>query len=108
MNDMKYSPAADRLRPSSFDEMAGQERLVGKNGILRRMAESGRLSSVIFYGPPGTGKTTAASILAESSGKELYKLNATTASLSDVREVAAAANSIAGSAGVLLYLDEIQ
>ncbi len=108
MDNIKYSPAADRLRPASFDEMAGQERLVGKNGILRKMAESGRLSSVIFYGPPGTGKTTAATILAESSGKELYKLNATTASLSDVREVAAAADSIAGSAGVLLYLDEIQ
>ena len=108
MNTYENKPAADRLRPSSFDEMAGQEKLVGKNGILRKMAESGRLSSVIFYGPPGTGKTTAATILAESSGKELYRLNATTASLADVREVAAATQSIAGSAGVLLYLDEIQ
>ena len=102
------SPAADRLRPSSFDEMAGQQNLVGPGGILRRMAEKGNLPSVIFYGPPGTGKTTAATILAESSGKELYKLNATTASLSDVREVAVAADGIAGANGVVLYLDEIQ
>jgi len=108
LNICDSKPVADRLRPKSFDDMAGQEKLVGKNGILRRMAESGRLSSVIFYGPPGTGKTTAATILAESSGKELYRLNATTASLSDVREVAAATRSIGGSAGVLLYLDEIQ
>lgn len=108
MNITDNKPAADRLRPHSFDDMAGQEKLVGKNGILRRMAESGKLSSVIFFGPPGTGKTTAAAILAESSGRELYRLNATTASLADVREVAAAAESIAGSAGVVLYLDEIQ
>ena len=108
MNIGEKAPAADRLRPRTFDEMAGQERLVGKGGILRKMAESGRLSSVIFYGPPGTGKTTAATILAEGSGKELYKLNATTASLADVREVAAAASGLAGMGGVLLYLDEIQ
>lgn len=101
-------PIADRLRPRTFDDMAGQEKLVGKNGVLRKMAQSGSFPSVIFYGPPGTGKTTAATILAESSGKDLYRLNATTASLSDVREVALATNSITGQAGVVLYLDEIQ
>ena len=108
MNNNFNTPAADKLRPSSFDEMAGQEKLVGKNGILRKMAESGKLSSVIFYGPPGTGKTTAATILAEGSGRELYRLNATTASLSDVREVANAASGIGRMGGVVLYLDEIQ
>ena len=108
MNISENKPAADRLRPKSFDDMAGQAKLVGKGGILRRMAESGNFPSVIFYGPPGTGKTTAATILAENSGKELYRLNATTASLADVREVAAATGGITGSAGVVLYLDEIQ
>ncbi|MBR6807605.1 MAG: AAA family ATPase, partial [Clostridia bacterium] len=108
MNNNFNTPAADKLRPSSFDEMAGQEKLVGKNGILRKMAESGKLSSVIFYGPPGTGKTTAATILAEGSGRELYRLNATTASLADVREVASAASGIGRMGGVVLYLDEIQ
>lgn len=108
MNISENKPAADRLRPKSFDDMAGQTKLVGKGGILRRIAESGNLPSVIFYGPPGTGKTTAATILAEGSGKELYRLNATTASLADVREVAAATGGITGSRGVVLYLDEIQ
>ncbi len=108
MDRWDNTPSADKLRPKSFDEMAGQEKLVGRGGILRKMAESGKLSSVIFYGPPGTGKTTAATILAEGSGRELYKLNATTASLADVREVVAAAGGIAGVGGVVLYLDEIQ
>ena len=101
-------PAADRYRPRTFDDMTGQERLVGKNGVLRRIAATGSLPSVIFYGPPGVGKTTAASILAETSGREMYRLNATTASLADVRAVAAAADGITGAAGVVLYLDEIQ
>ena len=101
-------PAADRYRPRTFDDMTGQKRLVGQNGVLRRIALSGSLPSVIFYGPPGVGKTTAASILAESSGREMYRLNATTATLSDVRSVAAAAGGITGSSGVVLYLDEIQ
>ena len=110
MSDLENEkrPAADRFRPKSFDEMAGQEKLVGKNGILRKLAESGVLPSVIFYGPPGTGKTTAAGILADLSGKEIFYLNATTASLSDVKEVAASTGTLIGYSGIVLYLDEIQ
>lgn len=101
-------PAADRLRPRSFDEMAGQSHLVGKNGVLRRLCESGHITSMIFYGPPGTGKTTAASIIAENSGMELRRLNATTASLADVKAIASETDGLFGEGGILLYLDEIQ
>lgn len=102
------SPLADRARPRDFDEIAGQIHLFGDNGILRRMTERNVFPSMIFYGPPGCGKTTAASIIAEKSGKTLYKLNATTASLQDIRDVAKDTGSILGQNGVLLYLDEIQ
>jgi putative ATPase len=101
-------PAADRLRPSSFDDMSGQQHLVGPAGILRRMVRAGKIPSMIFFGPPGTGKTTAASIIAGSSGMTMRSLNATTASLSDVRAVAAETKGLLGAGGILLYLDEIQ
>ncbi len=101
-------PAADRLRPSSFDEVCGQGHLVGKNGVLRRMCENGRITSMIFFGPPGTGKTTCASIIAAQSGMELRRLNATTASLADVKAIAQETEGMFGQGGILLYLDEIQ
>lgn len=101
-------PLADRLRPRTLDEVAGQEHLVGPRGILRRMLENGRVSNMIFSGPPGTGKTTVANIVAKRSGLTLCKLNATTASLSDVKEVISSTDNMFGAGGVLLYLDEIQ
>ena len=101
-------PLADRIRPSSLDEVVGQKHLVGENGILRRLLESGRIPNMIFSGPPGTGKTTCANIIAKASGMRLVKLNATTASLSDIREVTASTDGLFASDGVLLYLDEIQ
>ncbi len=101
-------PLADLLRPQTFDQMVGQAHLVGKTGALRRMMEQNYLTNMIFYGPPGTGKTTAARILAKASGKPLHCLNATTATLADVRDVIAQTQTLDGMHGVLLYLDEIQ
>lgn len=108
MLENNLSPAADLIRPKSFDEMVGQEKLVGPKGVLRRLLKAGKLPSMIFFGPPGTGKSTAAAILAEQSGMELRKLNATSASLSDVKDIIQETNGIFGSNGILLYLDEIQ
>lgn len=101
-------PLADRMRPSSFDEVIGQSHLVGQNGILRKLIENNRIPNMIFYGPPGTGKTTIANIISDKSGMQLFKLNATTASVSDIKEVISSTDSMFSEKGTLLYLDEIQ
>ena len=105
---MLRTPLAEQMRPKNFDEIVGQERLFGKNGVLRRMCESGRLTNMIFYGPPGTGKTTAAALIANYSDMKFCRLNATTASLSDVKDVLTATDTVFGNRGILLYIDEIQ
>ena len=101
-------PLADRLRPTCFDEVAGQKHLVGPNGILRRLTERGRIPNLIFYGPPGTGKTTVAKIISKISGMQLFMLNATTASVQDVKDVLTNTDNMFSENGTLLYLDEIQ
>ena len=105
---MSKQPLADRMRPCNFDQIAGQAHLVGKGGILRRLTVNGRIPNMIFFGPPGTGKTTVANIIAEMSDMQLYKLNATTASLSDIKDVIESSDNIFSDKGTLLYLDEIQ
>ena len=105
---MISTPLADRLRPLDFDNVCGQTHLFGSGGILKRVLERGHITNMIFFGPPGTGKTTCANIIAKKSGMTLHKLNATSASLSDIKEVIASADGIMSENGILLYIDEIQ
>ena len=99
---------AEALRPKSFDEIVGQAHLFGPRGVIRKMLASGRVTNMIFYGPPGTGKTTAAEIIARESGMVFHRLNATTASISDVKEILSSTNNVFCTGGILLYIDEIQ
>ena len=101
-------PLADRLRPQNLSEVVGQSHIIGEGKVLSEIANSGIIPNMIFYGPSGTGKTTVANILAQVSGKALFKLNATTASVSDIRDVCARCETLEGQNGILLYLDEIQ
>ena len=105
---MLNRPLADKMRPQTFDEIAGQAHLVGKNGIVRKLIENGHIPNMIFYGPPGTGKTTVANIIASTAKMQLHKLNATTASISDIKDVIASTDNMFAENGTLLYLDEIQ
>jgi putative ATPase len=97
-------PLADQIRPASFDDMIGQQHLIGPHGILRRLAETKSARSVIFYGPPGCGKSTAALIYAKALNRPLYKLNAVDASVTDIKKIAANDDGT----GSVVYLDEIQ
>ena len=101
-------PLADEIRPQTLDEVAGQKHLLGEGALLRRLIESGTSANLIFYGPSGTGKTTIANIIAKKTEKALYHLNATTASLQDVKNIIADVDTMLAPNGVLLYLDEIQ
>ena len=105
---MRNEQLADILRPDSFDTIVGQRHLFGERGVVRRMVESGRITNMIFFGPPGTGKTTAAAIIAKQSGMVFRRLNCTSASLNDVKQVLAETANVFGAGGILLYLDEIQ
>ena len=103
-----YQPLADILRPTTLDEVCGQEHILGEGAILRRLIDSGKVPNMIFYGPSGTGKTTVANIIAQQTKRKLYKLNATTASTSDIKDIVAQLDTLMAPNGVLLYLDEIQ
>ena len=101
-------PLAERLRPSKLEDVVGQRELLGEGKPLRRIIEGGRIPNMIFYGPSGVGKTTVARIIAENAGMTLHKLNGTSASTADIKEVVGDSQSLFGANGVLLYLDEIQ
>ncbi len=103
-----YQPLADILRPKTLDEVYGQEHILGEGAILRRLIDSRKIPNMIFYGPSGTGKTTVANIIAEQTNRTLFKLNATTASTADIKNIVAQLDTFMAPNGVLLYLDEIQ
>ena len=102
------APLADLIRPKSLSEVVGQEHLLSQDSLFRRLTESGNIPNMVFYGPSGTGKTTVANIIANQSGMTLRKINATNASLSDVKDVISETGTMFGSSGILLYIDEIQ
>ena len=102
------TPLADRLRPDSLDDIVGQRDLLAPGRPLRRIIESGTIPNLIFYGPSGVGKTTLASYIARSTHRSFKKLNGTTASTADIKEIVSSLNTFEGLNGVLLYLDEIQ
>lgn len=101
-------PLADRIRPQNLDEVVGQRHLLDEGKILRNIIEKNEIPNMIFYGPSGVGKTTVANIIAKRAGMQIYKLNATNASVSDIKDIIKDLNSIMSMNGVLLYLDEIQ
>ncbi len=103
-----YQPLADQIRPRSLEDVVGQEHILGEGKLLRRVVESGRIPNMIFYGPSGTGKTTVASIIAAKTNRTLCRLNATTATTAEVKEILAQPDTLLAPNGVLLYLDEIQ
>lgn len=105
---MKFQPLADRIRPTTLADVVGQPHILGQTGLLRRIVESGNIPNMIFYGPSGVGKTTVASIIAAQTERKLYRLNATTASIADIKKIFDELGTLMAPNGALIYLDEIQ
>ena len=105
---MSKTPLADRIRPSSLDDVVGQKQLIGQGKLLRNIIENNEIPNMIFFGPSGVGKTTIANIIASKTGKTLHRLNATNASVADIKNIVSTLDSFLAMDGVLLYLDEIQ
>ena len=101
-------PLADLLRPQSLEDMVGQSHLLKADSVFRKSIDAGHINNMVFYGPPGVGKTTVANIIAKNSHLTLHKLNGTSASIDDIKNVIREVDSLLNTKGILLYLDEIQ
>ena len=106
-NQEKESPLASRLRPTTLDEVVGQQHIIGKDKLLYRAIRADKLQSVIFYGPPGTGKTTLARVIAHTTSAEFMQINATSAGKKDMEAVVEKAKAAAGHAALDCFIDEI-
>lgn len=108
-NMEKESPLAARIRPTTLDEVVGQQHIIGKDKLLYRAIKADKLSSIIFYGPPGTGKTTLARVIANTTSAEFTQINATVAGKKDMEEVVNNARNVQGMYGkkTILFIDEI-
>ncbi|MBQ9376172.1 MAG: replication-associated recombination protein A [Ruminococcus sp.] len=102
------TPLAERIRPKTLNDVVGQTHLLGKDKPLRRIIESGKIPNMIFYGPSGVGKTTVARIIADNTNMTMHKLNGTSASIADIKNIVSETETFGGMNGILLYLDEIQ
>ncbi len=102
------SPLADRIRPRTLDDIAGQHHLLDEGRPLRNIILSGQIPNMVFYGPSGVGKTTLATMIAKQTNRTLRKLNGTTATTADIRAIVQELSGFGGLNGILLYLDEIQ
>jgi len=101
-------PLAARIRPRALADIVGQSHLLAPGKPLRGIIDSGNIPNMIFYGPPGVGKTTLANIIAEKTAMNLHRLNGTSASTADIKQIIEETGTLLGSGGILLYLDEIQ
>lgn len=101
-------PLADKIRPKDLEDVVGQQHLLGDGKILNKIIKSGYIPNMIFYGPPGVGKTTIANIISNITNKRLFKINATNASIKDIKDIIQETNSLMNLNGILLYIDEIQ
>ncbi len=109
VNSAHDSPLASRMRPTTLDEVVGQEHIIGKDKLLYRAIQADKLGSVIFYGPPGTGKTTLAQVIANTTKARFHQINATSAGKKDMEDVVAAAKADMAMSGAktILFIDEI-
>ena len=105
---MNNNPLASRMRPTEIEDVVGEAHILGKGKPLYNMIKSGNIPNLIFYGPSGVGKTTVASIIAKKTNRTLRKLNGTSASTKDIKEIVGSLDTLETMNGVLLYLDEIQ
>lgn len=108
-NNISNKPLAERMRPRNLDEFAGQEHVIGKNKLLRRLIENDNLTSIILYGPPGVGKTTLATIISKETKREFVKLNATAIGVKDIREQIEKAEELKKiyNRNTIFFIDEV-